>query len=74
MSMLTLVTSITEYKIYIKYVNTNYSYSLQLIHAKPLHFNCFIITTSVIEWITTFRKIVEYVARIKHWNPITIVP
>jgi len=54
--------------------DTNQDYSPQLIHAEPLHFNCFVVTTSIIEWITAFREIIKYIVRVQHRNPIAVMP
>lgn len=54
--------------------DTNQDCSPQLIHAKPLHFNRFVVTTSIIEWITAFREIIKYIARVQHRNPIAVMP
>lgn len=47
---------------------------LKLIWIQALHFNYFIVATSIVERVTSFRKIVQYVTLVEYGNPRTVVP
>ena len=47
---------------------------LELIWVQALHFNYFIVATSIVEGVTPFRKIVQYVTLVKYRDPVTVMP
>ena len=47
---------------------------LELIWIQTLHFNYFIVATSIVEGVTPFRKIVQYVTLVQYGDPVTVMP
>lgn len=46
----------------------------EMLWTEPLHFNDFIIAGFVVERICSLGEIIHDVARIKNWDPGTVVP
>lgn len=47
---------------------------LQMFQGHPLHFDDFIVTCSVIEWVTSLWEIVQHTPIVKYWNPGAVNP
>ena len=49
-------------------------YLLQLIYTEPLHFDDFIVTLALIEWVASFTEVVQNITWVQHWYPCTVMP
>lgn len=47
---------------------------LQVVKGEPLHFDHFIVASSVIEWVASFREVVQDIPSIENGDPSTINP